>query len=123
MPKAIYLGKPLSKIFQEYKSVSRDIRPRGINQLLISITKTHKVLSSPTLARRVRWVMQEAGIDGTVFGAHSTRMAMSSKSISLRARLEDVLRSADWSLDSTLKKCYFKPILEMATLVLSFIKA
>lgn len=63
--------------------------------------------------------MQEAGIDTKQFGAHSARGAMASKAFSLGARLEDLLRAADWSSDSTFKRFYFKPVVDVASLVVS----
>lgn len=63
--------------------------------------------------------MQEAGIDLRRFGAHSTRGAMASKVFTLGVRLEDILNVADWSSDSMFKQFYFKPVLQIAHLVVS----
>lgn len=43
--------------------------------------------------------------------------AIASKAFSLGARLEDILNAADWSSDSMFKRFYFKPVLNMASLV------
>lgn len=102
-----------------YEDLTLDLRPPGEQQLLIALRKPHRAVSSPTIARWVRWVMQEAGIDTKQFGAHSARGAMASKAFSLGARLEDLMRAADWSSDSTFKRFYFKPVLEVAQLVVS----
>lgn len=56
-----------------YEEMSEDLRPTGEQQLLIALSKPHRAVSSPTIARWVRWVMQEARINLRVFGAHSTR--------------------------------------------------
>lgn len=61
--------------------------------------------------------MVEAGIDTKIFGTHSARGAMASKAFMLGARLEDILNAADWSLDSTFKRFYFKPVTSIASLV------
>lgn len=63
--------------------------------------------------------MQEAGISLRDFGAHSARGVMASKAFGLGARLEDILNAADWSFDYTFKRFYFKPVLDMAHLVVS----
>lgn len=102
-----------------YEEMSEEFRPPGERQLLIALRKPHRAVSSPTIARWVRWIMQEAGIDLRAFGAHSTRGAMASKAFTLGARLEDILNAADWSSDSTFKRFYFKPVIDMAHLVVS----
>lgn len=100
-----------------YEEMTEDIRSPGERQLLIALRKPFKAVSSQTIARWVRWVMQEAGIDTKNFGAHSARGAMASMAFALGARLEDLLRAADWSSDSTFKRFYFKPVVDVARLV------
>ncbi|KAJ1087457.1 hypothetical protein NDU88_000628, partial [Pleurodeles waltl] len=42
---------------------------------------------------------------------------MASKAFSLGARLEDIMRAADWSAESTFKTFYYKPIVDIASIV------
>ena len=63
--------------------------------------------------------MQEAGIDTSIFVAHFVRGAMASKALTLGARLENNLNVADWSSDSRFKRFYFKPLMDMATLIVN----
>lgn len=98
-----------------YELMTEEFRPPGERQLLISLRKPFKAVSSPTIAR---WVMQEAGISLRLFGAHLVRGAMASKAFGLGARLEDILNAADWSSDSTFKRFNFKPVLNMVQLVM-----
>ncbi|KAM4698712.1 uncharacterized protein WCC33_014250 [Rhinophrynus dorsalis] len=95
---------------KEYELRTASFRSPTQSQLLLSFRHPHLPVSSATLARWIRWVMQLAGIDVSLFGAHSTRGAMASKTISLGGRLEDILRAADWSRESTFREFYFKPI-------------
>lgn len=96
-----------------------EVRPPGERQLLIAIKKPFKAVSSPTIARWVRWIMSVAGINVGEYGAHSSRGAMASKAVQVGGRLEDIMNAADWSSESTFKKFYFKPIHEAAALVVS----
>jgi len=51
--------------------------------------------------------MEEAGIDITIFKAHSVRgTAVAEKGV----LMADILRTADWSRDSALKRFYYRPI-------------
>ncbi|KAJ1096606.1 hypothetical protein NDU88_001741 [Pleurodeles waltl] len=56
--------------------------------------------------------MQEARIDTSLFGAHRMRGAVASKAFTVRARLEEIMKAADRSSDSTFKRSYLKPFLE-----------
>lgn len=105
------------RALKAYEVATVDIRPQGIKQLFIALTKPHRAVSSPTIARWVRWIMQKAGIDVSRFGAHSVRGAMASKAFSLGARLEDILNAVDWSSDSTFKRFYFKQVESLGSLV------
>lgn len=107
------------RCLKAYEEMSSELRPPGERQLLIALKNPHKAVSAPTIARWVRWVMQEAGISLRQFGAHSARGAMASKAFALGARLEDIIYAADWSSDSTFKRFYFKLIVVMAQLVVS----
>lgn len=68
-----------------YEAMSTEFRPLDKCQLLIALRRLHKAVSSPTIARWVRWMMQEAGIDLQHFGAHSALGAVTSKTFSLGA--------------------------------------
>lgn len=107
------------RCLKSYEEMSSELRPPGERQFLIALKNPHKAVSAPTIARWVRWVMQEAGISLRQFGAHSARGAMASKAFALGARLEDIIYAADWSSDSTFKRFYFKLIVVMAQLVVS----
>ena len=65
--------------------------------------------------------MARAGIDTSVFKAHSTRSASTSKAATSGVAVPDILKLADWSLNTnTFEKFYYKPDedSEFASLVL-----
>ncbi|KAM4690574.1 uncharacterized protein WCC33_017978 [Rhinophrynus dorsalis] len=95
---------------REYEKRTISLRNTKWSQLLISFRKPFLPVSAATLARWVRWIMQLAGINVALFGAHSSRGAMASMALQAGGRLEDILRAADWSRESTFKDFYCKPI-------------
>ncbi|KAM4705063.1 LOW QUALITY PROTEIN: uncharacterized protein WCC33_009911 [Rhinophrynus dorsalis] len=95
---------------REYEARTAQFRSPPSSQLLISFRKPFSPVSSATLARWVRWIMLLAGVDISLFGAHSSRSAMASMAFQLGGRLDDILRAADWSRESTFRDFYCKPI-------------
>ena len=64
---------------------------RSDSRLLISYTKPHKSVTNSTVARWIRSTLQDAGIDVSVFSAHSSRTASSSYSATAQLPLADIL--------------------------------
>ena len=52
--------------------------------------------------------MSEAGINSGLFTSHSCRSAFTSKAIEANVDLETILKSANWSGDSTFEKHYYR---------------
>ncbi|XP_044128788.1 uncharacterized protein LOC122922292 [Bufo gargarizans] len=94
---------------REYESRTRTHRSADVPQLFLSIRHPFGPVSSPTLARWMKWVMSLSGIDTAVFTAHSARGAAATALAVSGARLEDILRLADWSTTTTFKEFYFRP--------------
>ncbi len=69
--------------------------------LFISFLKPHKLVSSASVARWLKSVLSSAGIEG--FTAHSTRGAGTSKATSSGLSMQEIMRLADWSRESTFK--------------------
>lgn len=101
-----------------YELRTQPIRSPLSSQLLISFRKPYQPVSSPTLSRWVRNTMQMAGIDISIFGAHSVRGAISTKALQKGCSLSDIMKAADWSRESTFKTFYFKPDHHVAMSVL-----
>ena len=66
----------------------------GEQQLFISYVKPHHGLSKDTISRWMKTVMQQAGVDTTVFKQHSIRAASTSKSRSSNVSLPAVMKAA-----------------------------
>ena len=79
-------------------------------RLLIACIKPFKPVSS-TIAWWLKTVLEEAGIDTSIFKAHSTRSASVSAAAAYGVTTNDILQAADWSCDSVLQRFYYKPII------------
>lgn len=79
-------------------------------QLLLSFIKPNAPVSKDTVARWVKTVLRDAGIDVSKYTAHSSRAASSSFAKSKGISLQEIMKCAGWSSDTTFKKFYLKPI-------------
>ena len=79
------------------------------SQLFLGISKPHAPVKACGIARWVKSTLSNAGIDTTVFSAHSTRGASTSKAIDAGVTLSDVIHQADWSTAQVFFKFYFRP--------------
>ena len=80
---------------QKYIDVTSSLRPEGKVKLFVAIVKPHNPVSSATIARWLRDVLQQAGIDIGIFGAHSIRGASSSAAAAAGVTTNDILKAAD----------------------------
>lgn len=69
----------------------------NVDSLFIGVRKPHKLVSAQTLSRWVKTTLGECGIDISIFTAHSTRHAATSKAHKLGINLETVRKTAGWS--------------------------
>lgn len=97
---------------QEYEKKTSHMRCQAGDSkpLLISYCKPHKPVSPATIARWVKSMLAAAGIDITQFKAHSTRAASTSAARKLGVSTADILRSANWSRESTFERFYWREI-------------
>lgn len=80
-------------------------------QLLLGTVKPHTQVVSSTIAGWVKLVLKGAGIDTSLFTAHSCRSASSSKAKAMGLSVSEILERGDWSpKSSTWQKFYCKPI-------------
>ena len=69
-------------------------------------------MTSSTIARWLKTCLSDAGIDTSIFKAHSVRGASSSKAAATGITTADILQAADWSSEGTFQKFYHHPIQE-----------
>ena len=95
---------------KEYEARTSQFRTdKADNCLFCSFIGKHKPVCSSTIARWIKTYLQEAGIDVTIFQAHSTRAASSTKAALSGLTVEEIISAADWSSKGTFQKFYYKP--------------
>ena len=99
------------KTYQEY--IRRTSKLRGNEQkVFVSTVKPHKAVGKSTLARWIKCIMGNAGINIEQFGAHSCRSASTSSAAVKGLQLDTIIRAAGWKSASTFRKFYLKTIEE-----------
>ena len=77
--------------------------------VFLTSTKPHSPASSATIARWIKSALTEAGIDTTIFKAHSVRGASTSAAAEAGISIPEILEAADWSNQSTFERFYYRP--------------
>ena len=112
---SLYEEDPLetSKLLQLYLDKTHFFRKcndeKGLkDRLFLACTPPHQPVTTDTIARCIRGVLQKAGIDTKLFGAHSVRGAAASSARNANAPLDAVLSAGDWSSAKTFNRHYFR---------------
>lgn len=106
------------KCLQEYESRTLQWRPTDHskpNKLFLSHIRPHKPVSSASLARWIRELLQLACIDTATFKGHSIRGAVTTEAAKQGFSIPEILQFADWSQESTFIKFYYRPHFNPAT--------
>jgi hypothetical protein len=85
------------KCLEVYIHRTAHLRDCDSDSLLISFIKPYHKVSTDTIARWIKTVLRLAGIDTSIFKAHSTRSASTSAATKLGVPLQDIMSSAGWS--------------------------
>ena len=97
------------KVYEHRTSEFRSLDPSKPNKLLLSYIRPHKPITGASLSRWLKDIISRAGIDTSIFKAHSVRGASASAAYERGASLQDILDIADWSTDSTFRRFYYRP--------------
>ena len=76
--------------------------------LWVSLVKPHKAIGRQTLSRWLKDLLKLAGIDTSVFTAHSTRMASTSKAKAMGVGIHTIIKTAGWKSDTNFRKFYLR---------------
>ena len=78
--------------------------------ILLSFINQHKAVTSRSIARWSQLILENAGINSAIFGAHSTQGAWASAAFRAGVRTSNVLQAANWSSESVFQKFYHKEV-------------
>lgn len=95
-----------------YLNVTKDIR-RNIENLILTFKRPYHNATSQSISRWIKMTLTEAGIDTSVFTAHSTRHAATSAANRAGLNIDLIRKTAGWSNDSaTFARFYNRPLSE-----------
>lgn len=100
------------KCLRHYEEVTAQYREKGPSMpqpLFLSYIKPHGPVTSQRIANWLKEILKKAGVDTSMFKAHSVRGASSTAALRKGVLIEDILRTADWSTDSTFRRFYYWP--------------
>lgn len=100
----------LVTVLTEYINRTKLVRKEGCTQLFISFIAPFEPVSRDTIARWIKLVMLNAGVDLSIFTPHSVRGASTSSALRGKVPLQTILETAGWSKASTFMKYYNKPL-------------
>ena len=83
----------------------RELGNPTYDQLLLSYHKPHKPVSLDTVSRYLKTVLHAAGVD-VKYTPHSTRSASTSAALARGTSIDDIMKCAGWSQQSTFLKFY-----------------
>lgn len=97
---------------QDYLEKTADIRTSKARSahLFLSFNKPHNPVQPCTIARWLKLIMTEAGIDTSIYKAHSTRSAATAKARAQGLSVEQIVNRAQWTNASTYYKFYCKEV-------------
>jgi len=95
--------------FKQYLDRTASLRFPNEPGLLISTQSPHKGITRATIARWVKNILTQAGIDAT-FTAHSTRAVATSTAKARGISLDNIAKTAGWSNVTTFRRFYDKPL-------------
>ena len=98
--------------FEQYLASTKDLRETQQGKpsnLFISLVKPHRPVTRATISRWILSLIKEAGIDTTIFKAHSVRRASTTAAANALVPLQEILDMADWSKAATFRQFYHKP--------------
>ena len=93
---------------QEYINRTKEIRGSN-SQLFLSYIKPFRPVTKATIARWVKMVLNDAGIDISTYSAHSSRAAATSHAKQQGLSLSEIMKTAGWTSSSVFERFYHKP--------------
>ena len=91
-----------------YLEITKDLRIT--DQLIISYKKPHKAVTTSTISRWCKVILEKTGIDIDKYSLDSTRSVSSSKANIKGLSLSEINKAAGWKEASSFRRFYDKPI-------------
>ena len=99
-------------LLHEYLFKTKEIR-QGCDELFLSINKPNGPVTVDTIRRWVLTVLKDAGVNTSVFKAHSTRSAACSAALRKKVSLKVILKAGLWRSQNVFTKFYNREVHEV----------
>ena len=99
-------------LLHSYLFKTKDIRG-GADALFLSINRPHHPVSVDTIRRWVLEVMSKAGVNTSVYKAHSSRSAATSAAMRKKVSLKAVMKAGLWRSENVFTKFYNRKVEEI----------
>jgi hypothetical protein len=95
---------------KDYLAISDQFRSGAKSKLLLlGLRPPRNAVGASIVARWIKMVLSDAGVDTAVYSSHSTRGASSSKTANLGVPIEAILLAGCWNSESTFTRFYRRP--------------
>ena len=102
----------VKRVLETY--LEKTLMHRDSEKVFISYRAPYQPVSTATISRWIKLGLAMAGVDMTRFTPHSTRSAAASKGAAAFVPVDNILKVAGWSQESTFRKFYQRPIRSFA---------
>ena len=93
-----------------YQEKTSALRSASSETFFIGLIPPYSDVSANTISRWIKEFLKLAGIDTSIFSAHSTRGAAASSAAAKGVAIDSVLRAGNWARESTFRKFYNRRI-------------
>ena len=100
----------ICKVLSDYLKARNARTNKNCHQLFVKLQRPHNAVGKSTLARWVKDVLKDAGLNMSIFSPHSIRAASTTAAARKKVPLETILKTAGWSNDNVFRKFYKKPV-------------
>lgn len=97
---------------KKYLSITRNFRTSDNDLFFLTYKTPNGPATKQTLSRWIKDTLREAGVDTSIFKAHSTRHASTSAAWRNGTSYDTIRTSAGWSRESTFARFYNRPLLQ-----------
>lgn len=108
----------VAKLIQQYSDITKNMRDTLPDVFFRTTRKPHGPASKQSLSRWVKEALEAAGIDTSIFKAHSTRHASTSDAHRKGLSMDVIRKSAGWSDSSNCFAVFYNcPLKDQSTLL------
>lgn len=94
-----------ASVLQKYILDTSPLRSNSENSLILTCKKPHRPATSQSIGRWIKHILNDSGVDTSIFSAHSTRHASTSAASRAGLSVDVIRKTAGWSEQSAVFFC------------------